>query len=338
MSYSESELRNQVETFCAEVGTDPLLVQGAGGNASWKDGDTLWVKASGTWLAKAGDEDIFVPVDLISLRASMSRGDFDAKPQVIGDSVLRPSIETMFHGLLPQRIVVHLHAVEVLARLVRHDCEAELAEALGSSINWALVGYHKPGAELARALKETLDRNPNVSVVFLKNHGVVIGGADTAEINRQLRKLTELLKSTVREDGPSAVGISRSSAYRPIDDAAIQRLALDDGTFKRLSSDWVLYPDHVVFLGPAAFAYDSWDDFARASRQAEQLPEVIFINGEGVYATPDFSASKREQLGCYADVVLRQSPDGQLDSLSDKQIAELLDWDAEKYRIQLARS
>ncbi len=49
----------------ARVGRNILLVQGAGGNSSIKDGDVLWVKASGTWLADAEDKEIFVPVSLV---------------------------------------------------------------------------------------------------------------------------------------------------------------------------------------------------------------------------------------------------------------------------------
>ena len=45
--------RISVEDFCSRIGADPLLVQGAGGNVSWKKGSVLWIKASGTWLAHA---------------------------------------------------------------------------------------------------------------------------------------------------------------------------------------------------------------------------------------------------------------------------------------------
>ena len=33
--------------FCAQGGKNSLLVQGAGGNVSFKDNDVLWIKASG---------------------------------------------------------------------------------------------------------------------------------------------------------------------------------------------------------------------------------------------------------------------------------------------------
>jgi rhamnose utilization protein RhaD (predicted bifunctional aldolase and dehydrogenase) len=39
------------------------LVQGAGGNTTLKDGNVLWIKASGCWLSDATYKEIFMPVD-----------------------------------------------------------------------------------------------------------------------------------------------------------------------------------------------------------------------------------------------------------------------------------
>ena len=59
----------------ARFGADPLLVQGPGGNTSVKAGEIMWIKASGTLLADAEARDIFVAVDLPSLRAAVERDD-----------------------------------------------------------------------------------------------------------------------------------------------------------------------------------------------------------------------------------------------------------------------
>ena len=123
-------MRAEVERFCAEIGGDALLVQGAGGNASWKDGDTLWVKASGTWLEEACRRDIFVPVDLMHLNSAIAVGDFDVTPRAAGPSSLRPSIETLLHALMPHPVVIHLHAVEILTHLVRAEFPANLNRLL----------------------------------------------------------------------------------------------------------------------------------------------------------------------------------------------------------------
>jgi len=51
---------HELNNLSARIGRQPLLVQGAGGNTSLKDNNILWVKASGKWLAEAGNENIFV--------------------------------------------------------------------------------------------------------------------------------------------------------------------------------------------------------------------------------------------------------------------------------------
>ena len=117
----ESDVRIQIEKMCVGLATNPLLVQGAGGNVSWKEDDTLWIKASGTWLSDAADDDIFIPTNLVHLRAALTQGNFDVTPIVTSESSLRPSIETLLHALMPQRVVVHLHAIDVLSHLVRDD-------------------------------------------------------------------------------------------------------------------------------------------------------------------------------------------------------------------------
>ena len=57
----------------ARVGKNILLTQAGGGNFSIKQGDVLWVKASGAWLADAEIKDIFLPISLSGARASRRR-------------------------------------------------------------------------------------------------------------------------------------------------------------------------------------------------------------------------------------------------------------------------
>ena len=104
-------MRQTVESFCTTIGSNPMLVQGAGGNISWKDGDTLWVKASGMWMVDAEKKDIFVPVDLKKIKKEIAKTNYSVDIQTLALSELRPSIETILHGLMPHKIVLHVHAV-----------------------------------------------------------------------------------------------------------------------------------------------------------------------------------------------------------------------------------
>ncbi len=335
-------IAEQVKEYCARIGTDPLLVQGAGGNVSWKDGATLWIKASGTWLAESTKKEIFVPVDLTHLRHFIAKKDFSATPKVIGDVNLRPSIETFLHALMPQRVVLHLHAIEVLAHLVHDNFQAEFQSLLNESTPWALVEYYKPGAALSSEINNVLIQKPIVKVIFLKNHGVVIGGADVEEVNQIMTELTLALCTRPADICPpshlsSVTPEKLIDQYAPIADVDINQLALNPDLFKRLSSDWALYPDHVVFLGPRAYTYQTWEALNDAKKLAQNLPELVFIYGEGVFVTSSFNKAKQVQLRCYFDVIARQKPHSSLKVLTDFQIAELLNWDAEQYRMNITQ-
>jgi rhamnose utilization protein RhaD (predicted bifunctional aldolase and dehydrogenase) len=314
-------MRDEVIAYCAEVGADPLLVQGAGGNVSWKDGDTLWIKASGTWLADAARKDIFVPVDLAHLRAAIAAGDMDVQPRCLDASGLRPSIETLLHALMPQPVVVHLHAVALLAHLVRADCLDSLKARLGKRVRWALAPYRKPGLQLAQAVAAALADNPEAQVVFLQNHGVVIGAHSTAEVAAILALMQDALADPPRPmlaspGKPPTLG----APYAALDDHGIAQLALDPQLFAQLAEGWALCPDHVVFLGPKAHVAPG--------------PELVFVRGEGVYAMPGFNAAKLAQLRCYYDVLARHNG-APLATLTDSDVAALLNWDAEQYRMAL---
>ena len=147
----------EVKKFCAFIGNNSLLVQGPGGNISWKDGDILWIKASGTWIADAIEKDIFVPVDLKHLLTAIAVNDFSVTPRLMSINSLKPSIETLLHALLPQRIVLHLHAVEVLTHLIIENFEKYFYLLLNGNYNYIIVDYFKPGAALAKEIKKALN-------------------------------------------------------------------------------------------------------------------------------------------------------------------------------------
>ena len=329
-----------ISALCADLGKNPLLVQGAGGNVSWKEDEVLWVKGSGTWLANADKEDLFVPVNLTALQAALSQEHFEIQPQVIttrGEQKLRPSIETILHALMPQTLVVHLHAIDALSHLVTQGCDQSVSALFeNTNINSIFVDYHKPGAELAQAIDRALKSKSGANVVLLKNHGIVIGADSIAEIQSLLQTINAACKP---KNMPAEVaGLPPSSevnGYVPFADPQVQELALNPSLYKRLQSDWVLFPDHAVFLGPKAFTYSSWEDFL--AKHAEDYPELVFIENTGVFVKPDFSMAKGAQLRCYYDVISRVMPDATLDPLDDAAVYALLNWDAEKLRQQMAK-
>jgi len=333
-----SIIEKQVKQFCARIGTDPLLVQGPGGNVSWKENDVLWIKASGKWLAKACDEEIFVPVSLSYLQEAISIKAFDSSPSILGDTKLRPSIETMLHALMPQKVIAHLHAVEALAHLVRKNAETRLAELINDSIKWVFVDYYKPGAELAACVSAKLTLIPDAEVIFLKNHGIVIGAPDIPNLERILRKITKLLftKPFLSELIPFDFVIKNNpntflNDFAFATDPEINRLSTNSYLISRVQNDWALYPDHVVFLGDSAIVIDD----TAAEYKSEIIgrnPDFIFVKQQGVLECKAITPAKKAQLRCYYDVLVRQPPTEKLESLTQINIKEILNWEAEIFR------
>ncbi|WP_339072995.1 class II aldolase [Sinorhizobium meliloti] len=332
----------------ARVGADPDLVQGAGGNTSIKEGGTLWIKASGLWLAHARRRDVMVPVALDPLLDALERDDpatEKAQDFVVRDlnpSGLRPSIETTVHALMPQKVVVHVHCVETIATAVRADAAAIAGEKL-QGIPYAFVPYARPGLPLAKAIAERIQAD--TSVLVLGNHGLAVAAETVGDAARLLAEVSQRFAVPVRQ-APSAdlEALSRlavNSAYRLPDDGRIHDAATDLESC-RIVAGGSLYPDHVIFLGkgsvvaaPGENALSLEEGFRRAG---ESLPPVLLFPGKGALVLKDISAGALAMARCLSDVTARIPDGASLRYLTDAENAELLGWDAEKYRQQLNRA
>jgi rhamnose utilization protein RhaD (predicted bifunctional aldolase and dehydrogenase) len=326
----------------ARLGADSLLVQAAGGNTSVKRDGVLWIKASGKFLRAATRENIFVPVDLAGVRTGIERD--EAEPtagRVLGDTPLRPSIETTLHALLPQRVVLHLHSVNALAYEVREDGQAQVAQRL-EGLPWAWVGYRRPGLPLTRVVRAVA--GAAISVLALGNHGIVVGADDCDAAEALVRDVERRLALPARAAPPAdparLAAVASAIGYRHPADAVIDALATDVACLAQVRGG-VLYPDHVVFLGGEACVIDVPATAAAAiaahRNRHGALPACVLVAGAGVLVAPGVPAAAVEMLRCQADVLLRVPEGARLRFLSVEEVGELLDWDAEKFRRSAAR-
>ena len=180
--------------FCSKISKDELLVQGAGGNVSYKINDNeMLIKASGTWLEDASKKNIFVNVDLNKLMENINNNNFNKTPVILSKSKLKPSIETYLHAFFKHKVVVHLHAIEILSHLVRSNYELLFNKVL-SEFKWINIPYFTPGTKLVKALKEKIG-SESFDIIFLQNHGVVIGGKNIHDIEKILISINKILKT-----------------------------------------------------------------------------------------------------------------------------------------------
>jgi rhamnose utilization protein RhaD (predicted bifunctional aldolase and dehydrogenase) len=314
------------------------MIQASGGNTSCKIGDRLWIKASGKMLAAADTEAIFVAVSLDGVRLAIQAGEADpVSAHVVGHPPLRPSIETTLHALLPHRFVFHLHSVNVLSWTVREDARDRVAERL-QGLNWAWVPYARPGLPLTRVTAQAAQSGPDILV--LGNHGVVVGGADCVEVESRIAEVERRLEQPPLRaaiSGPTANLTTGhdASRFRLPEDASIHALARDPEMLA-IAAKGSLYPDHVVFLGPVMAVASAPDQAGRLAQDyragMDETPPCILVSGHGVLLDRAPRFGVEAMLRCLADVLMRIPSGVRLRYLTVDEVAELVDWDAEKYR------
>ena len=313
-------LTDEFRALSAALGKDPLRVQGAGGNTSIKSGIVMWIKASGTELADALDKPIFVALDRNAAKAQANgAGDGSCKDTVLDPAItLRPSIETTFHAALDWAVVAHTHSIATLTHAVSPEGRIALDEKL-AGLPFVRVPYAKLGLPLTREIMARVDEK--TQVIVLENHGLICC-ADTVEATARLIDEVEsrlafkvhITSSQMPADPPTA-GFTWAAQSWIATDPRAASLALA-GSY---------YPDHVVFLGPALPRKDH-----------AGTPPAIVVEGKGVLIRDGATSSQKAMLRCLSDLLSRLPEQWSVSPIGADAEAELLNWDAEKYRQALA--
>ncbi len=333
----------ELKRVSARLGADPMLVQSAGGNTSVKHDDVMWIKASGTLLEDAEEKNIFVPVDLPRMRDCISRADplADQPKLFLADPryTLRPSIETSLHAIFSQRIVLHVHCIHTLAHAVRTDALDLLRKPL-EGLDWVLVPYVKPGAELAKTVADAL--TPDTDIVIMANHGLLVAGDTVEQAYRRVldvhRRLSVEPAFTCKPGLNQLIKMVEGSAYQLPEHEPVHQLALEAYRVQQAEKG-SLYPDHVIFCGVAVTVLKTGDTLTDLEHRCKAIdspsPVFVLVPEVGVVVRQDASNGATALMQCLADVLVRVPEQAPLHYLSDVQNAELLNWDAEKYRQSL---
>jgi rhamnose utilization protein RhaD (predicted bifunctional aldolase and dehydrogenase) len=325
---SQSEIDALLE-LSGRLGRNPLLVQASSGNTSLKLDGTLWVKASGTWLAEADRREIFIPVELAECLQSFRRADLvpilNRRPW---GSHLRPSVETFMHAALPQRVVVHVHSVNTIAWAVRSDAPTQLAIKL-FGLNWSWVPYVGSGFPLAREVHLRSRRNPRCNIFVLGNHGLVICGDDLSSVESLLFEVEQrlaLVPRLVPQANLSALEqIRRFPGWSLPGEKSIHVLGTD-GNSRRVVEGGVLYPCQALFLGGALPLLSRDAPPSRLQRRIAGLDSSPFLIVErsGVLIREKASPAELAVLQGYVEVVRRIDTAAPIRYLTNMEIKSLL--------------
>jgi NAD(P)-dependent dehydrogenase (short-subunit alcohol dehydrogenase family)/rhamnose utilization protein RhaD (predicted bifunctional aldolase and dehydrogenase) len=188
---------SELLTISDYYGRNKEYVIAGGGNTSYKDSETIWIKASGTPL-EAITEDGLVALSREKLAVisagTYSENSVEREEEVKIDmfrAILdpgkgkRPSVETSLHNLISYRYVVHLHPTLINGLLCSRNAKNLTMQLFGEEV--LFVPYTDPGYILFKKLeaevvkyREKFGYDPKI--IFLENHGSFVSADTTAEI------------------------------------------------------------------------------------------------------------------------------------------------------------
>ena len=315
----------EVEALIAlshHYGTRTEYVIAGGGNTSWKDSSTLWVKGSGQALGTIAAEG-FARMDRKALAALWGRA-FPAdsavrEKQVLeallaarlpGEEAKRPSVETLLHDLLPFAYVVHTHPTLINALTCSQDGPTAFERLFAHEAVW--IPLTDPGYILALVVKEALEgfrvrTGRHAKVIFLQNHGLVVAGDTPQQIRDTYRQLMGDLERELSSSAdltPVGTDLQHEIAFlqtlAPLarrelatDSAhlvrctakAVVALAESDAAFAPLSSAFT--PDHIVYMGVSPVRVDSAAQlegaFSAYKARFGKAPRVVLAKGLGAF-------------------------------------------------------
>jgi rhamnulose-1-phosphate aldolase/alcohol dehydrogenase len=208
------------------LGANRAVANFGGGNTSAKgtaidhagrEVPAMWVKGSGSDLATMGPEH-FTGLRMDEVLPMMERSEMSDEEMVaylarcqLDPAMPRASIETLLHAFVPGRHVHHTHpdGINVLAGTA--DGERLVRECFGDSAAW--IPYIRPGFTLSKQVGEAARANPDLKLVVLAKHGLVVWG-DTAE--EAYRKTIEVINEAVAFVNERTGGTPRFGGRHPL--------------------------------------------------------------------------------------------------------------------------
>lgn len=346
-------------------GADANFVLAGGGNTSYKDAETLYVKGSGTALATIKPEE-FVRMDRKKLHIIRTKQysdvESECEAQVLADMMAarregetrRPSVETVLHDLLEWKFVLHLHPAAVNGITCSREGAAVIRELFPDAV-W--VPNSKPGYTLAMLCMKALADAKAVTgrcpqLIFLENHGVFFAADTTEAIDAIVADVMGKIAARIVQHPDFAdVGGDREK----IDGVSsrLQKLWGENGCVAFASSKAVLEydptvgcftPDHIVYCKAAPLILSDGDDvegkFAAYVAANGYAPRIAYYYGLGVFAMGDSRKNAETALSVFHDGVkisVYAKSFGGLSTMPQWLVHFIVNWEVESYRAKVSQ-
>lgn len=292
-------------------GSNKAYVLGGGGNTSVKDGDLMYVKASGFSLADI-TPDGFAAMSLPLLKQMLIKHypieDDQREELALADMMAarapgenkRPSVEALLHALLPQKYVLHLHPAVINGLTCSSQGQSRAQELFPHCI---FIPLTKPGYILASVCRDEIAKyrartGQEPMILLLQNHGVFISADSVEEIDRIFGELYEKTEKQLAGIPDTDVQAAQGGMEKDLAGLyggecsvffykmpALKPFSRSREAFVPLNNAYT--PDHIVYCKAHPLYLDAQSDaaaeFERFKFERGYAPKIA-VTADGFYA------------------------------------------------------
>ena len=235
--------------YSKKIGKDFMLCQGPGGNTSFKQNDSIFIKKSGLQLADS-NLDTFKKIKFTEINHFYSNSKINDEKF---DKDL--SIETPLHVFLEQKYVFHYHSIPAIICSIIY--KKNYLNKLLIEKNITPINYIRPGLELALEIKKN---NNASSSFFLYNHGAIVQDKDLDNLLKKIKNIEHVFSEIL--DYRKLINLKKKILGLELINNKI--VNPDPSINYEQFKDKFFFPDHAVFFpypiissGNSPIKYDS---------------------------------------------------------------------------------
>ena len=332
------------------------LVQAGGGNTSFKTDDIMFIKSSGCHLSNMDINKNYVGLNYKNIVKKIKNiNDSDKKnrelksKEIVESNIIffknnKPSIETTLH-CLTKKYTVHIHPIQFNYISSLANCNTILEKIFK---DFCVINYFTPGIDVAL---ELLKKYNNESIIFMKNHGLVVTADTIYEIKELLYNITNKLEKELKLDyskyhlvnhfSENLQAITKQKCVTYLSNNHNILEFIKNKYEKDLNKYFKSFlPDKVVYCGSHYIYYKIKDiiknKIKKYIEKYHEIPKIfimerdekkyLYISSNSLNKCREIEEVLISHLICYND---------NNTFLSENEIEYLNNWDAEKYRKNL---
>ena len=308
------------------------LVQAGGGNISFKSCELMFIKSSGARMSTINMLDGYSVVQNTHISTDISNDVYKPATAYTYMKKQKPSIETYMHSFM-KKYTVHIHPLQILNHLVLFDDDSFLQQHFPSAL---IIPYITPGYGLAQEIYKQYN---NHSVIFLKNHGIIVTSDDHTSLLDTLNNIVRVCDTGNLYLNYKTVNTISSSMSYVYSEPFCSLLVQDDSITQHVlntSYAHTFFPDKAVYCG---------HNFLRTTVvnpgvietficEYDEQPKIFIVN-DNVYIVSKTLQKCHDIQDVLKSHIIISNQTNIIKPLDDVEIQFLLHWEEELYRSSL---